>query len=45
MVTHDVRMIQWSDRVYRMEDGYLTEEEKRRNESFMTMKGSTYNQR
>ena len=39
MVTHDVRMIQWSDRVYRMEDGYLTEEEKRRNESFMTMKG------
>ena len=28
MVTHDVRMIQWSDRVYRMEDGYLTEEEK-----------------
>ena len=30
MVTHDVRMIQWSDRVYRMEDGYLTEEEKKK---------------
>ncbi|MBO0462229.1 MULTISPECIES: ABC transporter ATP-binding protein [unclassified Enterococcus] len=26
MVTHDSRMIQWSDRVYRMEDGYLTEQ-------------------
>ncbi|KAF1303979.1 MULTISPECIES: ABC transporter ATP-binding protein [Enterococcus] len=26
MVTHDARMIQWSDRVYRMEDGYLIEE-------------------
>lgn len=28
MVTHDSRMIQWSDRVYRMEDGYLTEQAK-----------------
>lgn len=26
MVTHDARMIQWSDRVYRMEDGQLIEE-------------------
>ena len=26
MVTHDSRMIQWSDRVYRMEDGQLIEE-------------------
>lgn len=26
MVTHDKRMIQWSDRVYRMEDGQLMEE-------------------
>ncbi|MGM9902471.1 ABC transporter ATP-binding protein [Enterococcus sp. 10A9_DIV0425] len=26
MVTHDARMIKWSDRVYRMEDGYLTEQ-------------------
>lgn len=28
MVTHDSRMIQWSDRIYRMEDGYLTEQAK-----------------
>ncbi|MGX7352105.1 ABC transporter, ATP-binding protein [Enterococcus canis] len=28
MVTHDPRMIQWSDRVYRMEDGQLIEETK-----------------
>ncbi|EOH61841.1 MULTISPECIES: ABC transporter ATP-binding protein [Enterococcus] len=28
MVTHDSRMIQWSDRVYRMEDGYLKEQAK-----------------
>ncbi len=40
MVTHDVRMIQWSDRVYRMEDGYLTEEEKEKNEYFMTRMGN-----
>ncbi|MGX7172672.1 ABC transporter ATP-binding protein [Enterococcus ratti] len=26
MVTHDARMIQWSDRVYRMKDGNLLEE-------------------
>lgn len=26
MVTHDARMIQWSDRIYRMEDGQLIEE-------------------
>ncbi|WP_165006946.1 MULTISPECIES: ABC transporter ATP-binding protein [unclassified Enterococcus] len=26
MVTHDARMIKWSDRVYRMSDGYLIEE-------------------
>ncbi|MGM0125669.1 ABC transporter ATP-binding protein [Enterococcus sp. AZ194] len=26
MVTHDSRMIEWSDRVYRMEDGQLREE-------------------
>ncbi|AZP05584.1 ABC transporter ATP-binding protein [Jeotgalibaca ciconiae] len=26
MVTHDSRMIEWSDRVYRMEDGQLIEE-------------------
>lgn len=26
MVTHDSRMIQWSDRIYRMEDGYLKEQ-------------------
>ncbi|WP_122646653.1 ABC transporter ATP-binding protein [Enterococcus mediterraneensis] len=29
MVTHDARMIQWSDRVYRMEDGYLVEADKK----------------
>lgn len=29
MVTHDARMIQWSDRVFRMEDGQLTEEKLR----------------
>lgn len=28
MVTHDSRMIQWSDRIYRMEDGYLKEQAK-----------------
>lgn len=28
MVTHDSRMIQWSDRIYRMEDGYLKEQDK-----------------
>ena len=28
MVTHDSRMIQWSDRIYRMEDGCLTEQAK-----------------
>lgn len=28
MVTHDSRMIQWSDRIYRMEDGYLKEQVK-----------------
>lgn len=28
MVTHDSRMIQWSDCVYRMEDGYLKEQAK-----------------
>ena len=27
MVTHDARMIKWSDRVYRMKDGYLVEED------------------
>jgi putative ABC transport system ATP-binding protein len=26
MVTHDPRMTQWSDRVYRMQDGLLVEE-------------------
>ncbi|KAF1299118.1 peptide ABC transporter ATP-binding protein [Enterococcus sp. JM4C] len=26
MVTHDSRMVQWSDRIYRMEDGRLLEE-------------------
>ncbi|HGF7567720.1 TPA: ABC transporter ATP-binding protein [Enterococcus hirae] len=26
MVTHDARMIKWSDRVYRMKDGHLIEE-------------------
>lgn len=26
MVTHDARMIKWSDRIYRMEDGQLIEE-------------------
>lgn len=28
MVTHDSRMIQWSDRIYRMKDGYLKEQAK-----------------
>ncbi len=26
MVTHDPRMTQWSDRVYRMQDGLLVED-------------------